>query len=167
MDRPELEALIARSVCGLSLGDYDSRQLNLALGTVFGVDSQLIADGTYFTARIDGRLAGCGGWSRRRTLFGADALAGREPDLLDPRCDAARIRAFFTDPGFARRGVGQALYDACEAAARADGFRALELMATLTGVALYRTLGFEAAARVEHDLGQGVTIAFVPMRREI
>jgi GNAT superfamily N-acetyltransferase len=166
-ERDALEALIAISARRLSAGDYSDAQLDRAIGTVFGVDSELIADGTYLVAEIDGALAGCGGWSRRATLFGADALQGRNSHLLDPAKDAAKIRAFFVHPDFARRGVGRALYEACAAAARKADFRALELMATLPGERLYRELGFVGSAPIDYDLGEGVSIRFVPMRKTL
>jgi GNAT superfamily N-acetyltransferase len=166
-ERPALEALIALSARELSRGDYTDGQLDRAIGTVFGVDTELIEDGTYLVAEIEGALAGCGGWSRRKTLFGADGRADREPGFLDPAVDAAKIRAFFVHPGFARRGVGRAIYDACEAGARAAGFGTLELMATLPGERLYRTLGFVGSQPIEYDMGGGLMIRFVPMRKSL
>ncbi|HWE46655.1 MAG TPA: GNAT family N-acetyltransferase [Caulobacteraceae bacterium] len=164
-ERAALEALIAASARELGGRDYSRAQLDRAIGNVFGVDSELIEDGTYLVAEIDGAAAGCGGWSRRKTLFGADGRAGRDPGRLDPAKDAARIRAFFVHPDFARRGVGRALYDRCEMEARAAGFGALELMATLGGIPLYSALGFEPAASIDYDLGAGLSMRFVPMRK--
>jgi GNAT superfamily N-acetyltransferase len=164
-ERATLEALIAVSARELSKGDYSDAQLDRAIGTVFGVDTELIEDGTYLVAEVEGRLAGCGGWSRRKTLFGADALPGRSSELLDPSRDAAKIRAFFVHPDYARRGVGRAILEACEQAARGAGFKALELMATLPGERLYRTLGFEGDPPVDYDLGAELMIRFVPMRK--
>jgi GNAT superfamily N-acetyltransferase len=166
-ERDALEALIARSARALSRGDYDDTQLDRAIGTVFGVDTELVRDGTYLAAEVDGTMAGCGGWSKRRTLFGADALAGRESGLLDPAVDAAKIRAFFVAPEWARRGVGRAILEACEAAAKDAGFQALELMATLPGERMYRALGFVGSDPMDYDMGQGLMIRFVPMRKTL
>ncbi len=166
-ERTALDALIALSSRKLGRAHYSDEQLDYAIGTVFGVDTDLIVDGTYLVAEIDGALAGCGGWSRRATLFGADAFDGRDPQALDPAHDAAKIRAFFVHPDFTRRGVGRAIYDRCEAEARAAGFRALELMGTLGGVPLYADLGFLADAPVQHPLRDGLTMEFVPMRKAL
>ena len=121
-DVPALTALIADSVMVLQAPDYSEAQRRGALGTVFGVDSRLIADKTYFVAQSEGIAVGCGGWSRRRTLFGGDAIAGKDDQELDPARDAARIRAFFVKPGWTRRGIGGQILAACEAAAQAAGF---------------------------------------------
>jgi GNAT superfamily N-acetyltransferase len=166
-ERPALEQLIADSARGLSQEDYTPAQIESAITHVFGVDTELVEDGTYLVVEHAGAPIACGGWSRRKTLFGGDRFAGRESGLLDPARDAAKIRAFFVHPAWARRGVGRALLEACEQAARAQGFRALELMATLPGVKLYRTLGFAGDQRVEHTMGDGTTITFVPMRKEL
>ena len=166
-DQPVLETLIAESARGLSREDYTERQIEAALGTAWGVDTQLIRDGTYFVAEADGEIVACGGWSRRKTLFGADRHSNRQPELLDPARDAARIRAFFVRPAWARQGIGRALLQRCEAEARAAGFRAAELMATLPGWRLYSAMGYRGEQRITHDLGGGVTIEFVPMRKEL
>jgi GNAT superfamily N-acetyltransferase len=164
---PLLEALIARSARALSKGFYTEAQVEAALGTAWGVDSELIRDGTYFAVEEAGTIVACGGWSRRKTLFGADRQPGRESALLDPAVDAARVRAFFVDPAWSRRGIGQALLAHCEAAARAEGFRAVELMATLPGEKLYEVYGYVATDRIHHPLGNGLTIEFVPMRKPL
>jgi GNAT superfamily N-acetyltransferase len=164
-DVPALEWLITASTRGLSRADYTDEQIEAALGSAMGVDSELIRDGTYFVVEAEGQLVGCGGWSRRRTLFGADAGTGRESALLDPSHEAARIRAFFVHPDWARRGIGRLLLDHCEAAARAHGFTAAELMATLPGQRLYRVCGYVAGVPIQHPLGDGLTIEFVPMRK--
>jgi GNAT superfamily N-acetyltransferase len=166
-DRPALEELIAESARGLSRGHYTDAQVEAALGSAFGVDSELILDGTYFVAEAEGRIVGCGGWSRRATLFGSDAQPGRRSDLLDPARDSARIRAFFVHPGWARRGIGRAILERCEEEARAHGFRAAELLATLPGHRLYRVLGYEGDERVAHELPGGVAIDFIPMRKAL
>jgi GNAT superfamily N-acetyltransferase len=166
-EREALDKLIALSARRLGGRDYSDEELDYAIGTVLGVDTDLIADGTYLVAEIDGARAGCGGWSRRATLFGADAFDGRDARRLDPATDAAKIRAFFVHPDFERRGVGRAIFDHCEAQARAAGFKALELMATLGGVPLYTALGFEGSAPIRHALGGGLEMEFVPMRKPL
>jgi GNAT superfamily N-acetyltransferase len=166
-DRAEIEGLIATSARDLSRGDYTDAQVEAALGSAFGFDSQLVADGTYFVVE-DGRvLVGCGGWSFRATRFGSDGQAGRSAAVLDPSTDAARIRAFFVHPDHARRGLGRALLERCESEARAQGFRAAELTATLPGLRLYATCGYTGGARETHPLPGGLTIEFVPMRKAL
>jgi len=129
---------------------------------VMGLDRQLVADGTYFLAEIDGEPAGCGGWSKRATLYGGDHSEGlREPRLLDPAREPARIRAMYTNPRFARRGVGRAVLEHCEAAARAAGFSGVELMATLSGEPLYRVAGYRVIEEIIDERGG----APVPMKR--
>jgi GNAT superfamily N-acetyltransferase len=166
-DAAQIEALISRSIRALGAGDYSAQQIEGALEGAFGLDSQLIADGTYFVVESEGRLIACGGWSYRRTLFGGDARAGRDPGSLDPRADAAKIRAFFVDPAAARRGIGSALLAHCEAEARRRGFRRAELMATLPGVRLYQARGYLPGASVQHPLRPGLAIGFVPMSKRL
>jgi GNAT superfamily N-acetyltransferase len=166
-DRPALGELIAESARGLSRPDYTDAQVEAALGSAFGVDSELIADGTCFVAEADGQIVGCGGWSRRATLFGGDAQPGRQSELLDPSRDSARIRAFFVHPDWARRGIGRAILEECEAEALAHGFQSVELLATLPGHRFYRTLGYSGDERVAHELKDGVTIDFIPMRKPL
>jgi GNAT superfamily N-acetyltransferase len=165
-DRPALQILIARSARVLGAGDYRREQIEGALQGAFGVDSQLIDDGTYFVAETAGSLIGCGGWSWRRTLFGGDSHTERNARELDALTDAAKIRAFFVDPGYARRGVGRALLERCEAEARARGFTRFELMGTLPGARLYQALGYVADELIHYPVAPGVTIEFVPMRKE-
>ncbi len=168
-DVEPLRALIRESVVGLGGRDYSVEQLASALTHLFGVDTRLIDDGTYFVVEHPG-LSGpvaCGGWSRRRTLFGGDQYAERSDDRLDPRTEAARIRAFFVHPEYARRGIGARLIDACERAARAEGFRRMELMATLTGIPLYERRGFVARERVELVLPDGISFPLVRMDRPL
>lgn len=164
-DCDTLRELIARSARELSRGDYSPEQVEGALRGAFGVDTQLIRDGTYFVAEARGRIVGCGGWSRRRTLFGGDAREGRDAAELNPAVDAAKIRAFFIDPDYARRGIGRAILERCEAEARARGFRRFEMMATLPGQKLYRVLGYVPGTPVEHPVGDGISIRFVPMSK--
>lgn len=166
-DCPAMEQLMANSARGLSQADYGAAQIEAAIADVFGVDTELIHDGTYFAVEHAGVLVGCGGWSRRKTLFGGDQYAQRESGLLDPAHDAAKIRAFFVLPAWARRGIGRALLDTCEAEARAQGFRRCELMATLPGLKLYRACGYIAGEPVTYELGAGVRIEFVPMHKSL
>jgi GNAT superfamily N-acetyltransferase len=164
-DIPGIEQLIARAWRALSRSDYTPEQIEAALGDALGVDSQLVHDGTYFVGEVDGRLVACGGWSWRRTLFGSDGGAGRQPDPLDPARDPARIRAFFVDPDWARRGLGRAVLELCEREALASGFTSASLMATLPGERLYRACGYTGGTAIEHELTAGVTIRFVPMHK--
>ena len=170
-DIPVLRELIRASVLGLQAADYTPEQLELALEHVFGVDTQLINDGTYFVAeaRVDNTdvIAGCGGWSKRKTLFGSDNWAGREDALLDPARDAAKIRAFFVHPAWARRGVGSRILGVCEAAAAAQGFRRLEMGATLTGVPLYLARGYVAREHREVPLVPGLSLPIVHMEKQL
>jgi GNAT superfamily N-acetyltransferase len=164
-DVPALTTLIAESVMVLQAPDYSEAQRRGALGTVFGVDSRLIADKTYLVAQCQGIAVGCGGWSRRRTLFGGDAVAGKDDQELDPARDAARIRAFFVKPGWTRRGIGGQILGACEAAAQAAGFREFELMATLTGIALYRAHGYACREPYMAPLPNGLALPMVRMTK--
>ena len=166
-DLPALRALIPLSARALSRGYYTEEQTEGAIRYVFGPDSRLIADGTYFAAEEDGKLTGCGGWSRRRTLFGGDQMKSAEDPLLDPATEAARIRAFFVHPMFARRGVGSAILGACMDAARAAGFRRMELASTLPGVPLYEAFGFEKREPIEVPLPGGVVLPVIRMERAL
>ena len=171
-DVARLRELIEASVRGLQAGDYSPAQLESALRTVYGVDTQLISDGTYFAAEAEegsaeAVLVGCGGWSRRKTLYGGDQFAGREDSLLDPAKDAAKIRAFFVHPAWARRGIGGMILEACERAAWAAGFRRLEMGATLTGVPFYRAKGYVELEAVEAPMENGLTLPIVRMGRRV
>jgi GNAT superfamily N-acetyltransferase len=166
-DRPAISALINASARHLSRADYSAEQIEGAIATVFGVDTNLIIDETYFVAVSAGELIGCGGWSRRRTLFGGDQYSSRDASELDPKTEAAKIRAFFVHPEHARKGIARAILEICEAAARASGFQALELMSTLPGVKLYRACGYEGCDCAELDIGPGVSIRLAPMRKEL
>jgi GNAT superfamily N-acetyltransferase len=165
-DVPTLKALIARSARGLS-EDYRPAQIEVALRGAFGVDSQLLADGTYFVVEADGQMVGSGGWSFRATLFGGDARRGRDSATQDPKTQAAKIRSFFVDPNHARRGIGTLLLDHCENEARAHGFSRIELMATLPGAKLYAARGYVASSKVHVDLGSGESIEFIPMSKAL
>lgn len=165
-DAPELHALIERSVRGLQTADYSEAQINGALGKLLGLDTQLIRDRTYFVAQVPDRIVGCGGWSRRRKLFGSDGSADREDALLDPKRDAAKIRAFFVHPDWARRGVGTAILNACETAAEEAGFARFEMGATLTGVPLYLARGYRILDRIENPLPNGEVLPIVRMAKD-
>src|SRR5271168_1719182 len=166
-DVPALQALIARSARALSTQDYRPSQVEGALKGAFGVDTQLLADQTYYVVEEAGQFVGCGGWSFRSTLFGGDARKDRDSSLLDPKIHAAKIRAFFVAPSHARRGIGSLLLDRCEQEAREHGFSHMELMATLPGVKLYAVRGYEGTAVVHFDVGCGETIEFIPMRKTL
>jgi GNAT superfamily N-acetyltransferase len=178
-----LETLIDASVRGLQTADYTPLQIERALKSVYGVDTQLIADGTYFVAEVSslassgmdhsgvreprGLIVGCGGWSKRRTLYGGDHWALRENALLDPTQDAAKIRAFFVHPDWIRRGIGSRILEACENAAIAAGFRRLEMGSTLTGVPLYQARGYIEQERIEVPLGEGIFLPIVRMEKRV
>ncbi|HEX2331053.1 MAG TPA: GNAT family N-acetyltransferase [Candidatus Angelobacter sp.] len=170
-DIPTLRELIAASVRGLQAKDYTPSQLESALASVYGVDTQLVSDGTYFA--VDAGLetgtviVGCGGWSKRKTLFGGDVWHGREDSLLDPEKDAAKIRAFFVLPAWARRGIGTLILDACEAAAKEAGFKRLEMGATLTGVPFYKQMGYSVIEEIDVPLANGEALAIVRMGKDI
>ena len=195
-DVPALTALIEASARVLQTEDYTPAQIEGALQAVFGVDTQLIADGTYIVAQAascsEGRspadsstpagsesnslgnsssssaqwiIVGCGGWSKRKTLYGSDHWTGREDALLDPHCDAAKIRAFFIHPNWARRGVGTLILDACEQAARAAGFTRYEMGATLTGAKLFGAKGYVAVKPISIPLANGETLPVIHMEK--
>jgi N-acetylglutamate synthase-like GNAT family acetyltransferase len=166
-DIPALDELIARSARGLSAADYRPAQIEGALMGAFGVDSQLLADETYFLVEEQGHILGCGGWSFRSTLFGGDARSGRDSSILDPNSQPAKIRAFFVHPYHARRGIGSLLLNHCEQQARACGYSRVELMATLPGAKLYAARGYVGGAMVQFDVGAGEAIEFIPMQKSL
>lgn len=166
-DLEGLRHLIELSARELSAGDYTPAQIEGALRGAFGVDTQLIRDGTYFVVEQDGAFVACGGWSHRRTMFGGDAREGRDSGELDPATDAARVRAFFVHPAATRRGLAASLLERCEAEAWSRGFRRLELMATLPGVRFYAARGYVPAASIQWSLGDGLAIEFVPMSKAL
>jgi GNAT superfamily N-acetyltransferase len=180
-DVPVLRELIDASVRGLQTQDYTPAQIEGALQTVFGVDSQLIADGTYIVAEAEAHaidrarpknapferiIVGCGGWSKRKTLYGGDHWTGREEALLDPHSDAAKIRAFFIHPDWARRGVGSMLLQACENAARSAGFTRYEMGATLTGAKLFGARGYIAMKPISIPLVNGESLPVIHMEKQ-
>jgi GNAT superfamily N-acetyltransferase len=167
-DVPTLRVLIDTSVRGLQAADYTPAQIEGALQSVYGVDSQLIADGTCYVVETgDASVVACGGWSKRKTLFGGDRWMAREDSLLDPRHDPAKIRAFFVHPDWVRRGIGSVILEACEKAATAAGFTRLEMGATLTGVPLYRARGYVALESLDVPLQNGESIKVVRMEKRI
>lgn len=160
-DLPQLLAIMDAAIGQLQAAFLSPEEI-ASSRAVMGLDRQLVADRTYFVAEIDGAIAGCGGWSKRATLYGGDhSTSLREPRLLDPQTEAARVRAMYTDPAFARRGVGRAVLEHCENAARAAGFARAELMATLSGEPLYRVAGYAVIEEIREYRG-GVP---VPMKR--
>jgi len=164
-DLPALRALMERAINTLQAGFLTPEQI-AASRAIMGLDTQLIEDGTYFLVTIDGALAGCGGWSRRNTLYGGDHSPGRNAALLDPARDAARVRAMYTHPDFARRGVGRAILALCERAAAAEGFTRVELAATLSGLPLYEAAGYAPIRHFEDDRG-GVAVPLVLMGKVV
>lgn len=179
-DIPNLRALIDTSVRGLQAADYSLEQIEGALKTVFGVDSQLIEDETYFIAEVKSKVKsktkgdgaetiaiGCGGWSKRKTLFGGDQWTGRKDSLLDPRADAAKIRSFFIHPDWPRHGIGSAILETCEAAAKSAGFSRAEMGATLTGVKLFQVRGYVPIESIEIPLENGASLPVVRMTKQL
>ncbi|WP_203919055.1 GNAT family N-acetyltransferase [Rugosimonospora africana] len=164
-DVPALRTVMDAAIGQLQRGFLTETQI-ASSRAVMGLDTQLVEDGTYYLVESEGRVAGCGGWSRRATLYGGDTAPGRNARLLDPAVDAARVRAMYTDPAFARRGVGRMVLARCEAAAAAEGFTRLELMATLAGQPLYTAYGFEPVEYVEDATG-GAPVPLVKMAKRI
>lgn len=161
-DMPVLSALMDRAI-GELLQDFLPPEGVRASYEIMGLDTQLIADGTYFVVEDAGSIAGCGGWSRRATLFGGDHSAGRDAAMLDPKVDAARVRAMYTHPDHTRKGVGRLILDACEAAARAEGFSRVEMAATLGGVPLYRACGYHDIEPFEAVTSTGYRVPLIRM----
>jgi N-acetylglutamate synthase-like GNAT family acetyltransferase len=164
-DVPALQALIERSALALSVGFYTQQQTEAVTREVFGVDSRLIEDSTYYVVEADATILACGGWGRRSTSFGGDQAKTASERLLDPATEAAKIRAFFVDPAWARRGLGSMLMTHCTAQAAAAGFTQFELVATMPGEPLYRALGFAVAERFDLVLGGGIHVPVACMRR--
>ena len=164
-DITELDALIPLSARTLQLGYYSEEQIEGAIGTVFGVDSQLIKDGTYFVTITSDLIVGCGGWSKRKTLYGSDRLKKAEDPLRDPTTEPAMIRAFFVHPTYARHGIGRKLMELSEDAARSAGFVRIEILATLAGEPLYRVFGYDVVESFNLALTNGATMPVVRMRK--
>jgi GNAT superfamily N-acetyltransferase len=170
-DVPSLREVIEESVRGLQTNEYSPAQIDGALRSVYGVDTQLIADGTYFVAEVSEppklQIVACGGWSKRNTLYGGDQYSQREDSLLDPARDAARIRAFFVRPAWARRGIGGMILEASEKAASEAGFSRLEMGATLSGVAFYKAKGYAEVENQEVRLSNGELLRIMKMTKKI
>jgi GNAT superfamily N-acetyltransferase len=166
-DIPVLQELIASSARGLGKGYYTDAQTESAIRHVFGVDSQLISDGTYYAVEADGIIVACGGWSKRNKLFGGDQYGKEIAPLLDPEKDTARIRAFFVHPGYARRGIGQMLISACEKAAIEHGFRKMEMGATLPGVPFYAAMGYDELEPIDLPMPDDEIISIVRMGKSL
>lgn len=164
-DIAALKALMDAAITELQKPFLDDRQI-ASSRAIMGLDTQLIDDGTYFIVEADGALAGCGGWSRRATLYGGDQTTGRSAALLDPTKDAARIRAMYTHPRHARKGVGRLIISLCEDAAKSEGFDRMELMSTMAGEPLYRTCGYEPVERLMDDRG-GVPVPVLRMTKSL
>lgn len=166
-DVPTLKKLIPESVRELSKNYYTQQQTESAIQYIFGVDTQLIADGTYYIAEAEGEIVGCGGWSKRKTMFGGDQMKAEVDPLLDPLTDAGRIRAFFIHPQWARRGIGRRIIQSCEQAARAGGFTRMELVATLPGEPLYAAMGYEVTRRFDQPVPDGTAIPLAHMEKAL
>lgn len=166
-ERDAISHLIAESARHLSRDHYAHAQIEAAVASVFGVDSSLIEDGTYFVVEQNRMLIGCGGWSRRKTLYGGDQFSSRDTAYVDPEREPARIRAFFVHPEHARKGVARAILSVCEREAKEHGFRALELLSTLPGVKFYESCGYSSNGDFDLELDDGVKIPFVPMRKQL
>jgi len=166
-DVPALEALIPLSVRGLQAPYYSQAQMDAALGPVFGVDRQLVRDGTYFVAERDGAIVGCGGWSRRRSLYGGDGGRAGEDGPLDPERDPARVRAFFVHPAWARLGIGRSIMAACERAIVEARFRTVDIVATLAGEPLYASFGYAVVERYEVPMAGGLSLPVVRMTKSM
>ncbi|CAN7762580.1 MULTISPECIES: GNAT family N-acetyltransferase [unclassified Variovorax] len=164
-DIDALRALMDAAISELQKPFLDESQI-ASSRAIMGLDTQLIDDGTYFVVEADGRLAGCGGWSRRATLYGGDQSPGRSAVLLDPAKDAARVRAMYTHPQHTRKGVGRLILSLCEGAARSEGFKKVELMATMAGEPLYRACGYEPCERLTDDRG-GVAVPILRMSKPL
>lgn len=168
-DIPALSDLIEQSVRALNAREYDQTQVETALRHMIGVDTQMIADGTYYVAEIDGEIAGCGGWSRRKQLYGRGQgeMGTDAHQFLDPQTEPAKVRAFFVHPRWERRGIGRLLLQTCEQAAARAGFATLELMATLTGAPLYAACGFARIEACDVPLPGGVNFPAIKMVKSI
>jgi GNAT superfamily N-acetyltransferase len=162
-DIPRLEPLVRAAIDELQQGFLDEAQIRSS-HAIMGIDTQLIDDGTYFVVESEGQIVGCGGWSRRATLYGGDHTAGRDAAILDPARHPAKVRAMYTHPAFTRRGVGRLILSLCEAAAAAEGYTSVELMATLAGQPFYEATGFEAVEHVEEPAG-GTPVPLLRMRK--
>ncbi|HLX71541.1 MAG TPA: GNAT family N-acetyltransferase [Verrucomicrobiae bacterium] len=166
-DIPAVNALIPLSVHTLQASYYSTAQMEAALGPIFGVDRQLIRDGTYFVVEREEKVIGCGGWSRRRSLYGSDSARTGEDGLLDPQHDAARVRAFFVHPEWARRGIGRSIMVECERAIELAGFRNVEIVATLAGEPLYAAFGYAVTEHYDILMAGGLKLPVVRMAKRM
>jgi GNAT superfamily N-acetyltransferase len=166
-DIPAIRALILLSVAGLQADTYSTEQRAGAMGSVYGTDRQMIADGTYFVIERDGEVAACGGWSWRRTAFGGDGGMAKDDTPLDPKTEPARIRAFFVDPNCARQGLGTLILQECERRARAMGFLRMEMTSTLAGIPFYLRYGYAEKEKLSLPLASGVTLPVVRMEKAL
>jgi GNAT superfamily N-acetyltransferase len=164
-DLDALRALMDAAISELQKPFLDESQI-ASSRMIMGLDTQLVEDGTYFIVEADGEIVGCGGWSRRATLYGGDQTPGRSAALLDPARDAARVRAMYTHPQHTRKGIGRLILSLCEEAARAEGFTKVELMATMSGVPLYRACGYEPGERILDNRG-GVAVPLLRMSKSL
>jgi GNAT superfamily N-acetyltransferase len=164
-DVPALTAVMDAAIAELQRSFLDDAQI-ASSRAIMGIDTQLIDDGTYFVVESGGEVAGCGGWSRRATLYGGNQTPGRDASLLDPAVDAARVRAMYTSPAHARRGVGRLILSLCESAAAAEGFTRLELVSTLAGEPLYTAYGFRPVERLEDATG-GAPVPIIRMEKPV
>jgi GNAT superfamily N-acetyltransferase len=165
-DLPELTALMDASIRTLVGAYLDAARVEASFDFM-GVDTQLIEDGTYFVVECEQRIAGCGGWSRRATMYGGDHTRGRDARLLDPATEPARVRAMYTHPDFVRRGIGRLVLSLCEAAAAREGFRSLELVATVAGEPLYRACGFTVIERIDVPTTRSLSVPGARMAKRI
>lgn len=162
-----LNKLIHASARTLSQADYSMQDIEDLIHFVFGVDSELIFDQTYLVIEKEGVYVACGGWSKRRTLFGSDICEARESGYLDPSKDAAKIRAFFVHPDFSRQGLAKRLLDQCEKAAKKSGFTKMELMSTLPGIKFYQSQGYKGQDKIDYSLPNGRVVKFLPMSKTL
>lgn len=165
-DLPELRTLMTQAIRQLLAAYLDPARVEASF-EIMGVDTQLIEDGTYFAVECEGQLVGCGGWSRRATLFGGDQSANRDARLLNPEVEPARVRAMYTHPDYVRRGIGRLVLSLCEAAAAREGFRSLDLVATVAGEPLYSSYGFSVVERMEVPTSKGVTVPCARMSKQV
>jgi len=166
-DVPALKELIPLSARELSKGYYTPKQVESAIKYIFGVDTQLIVDKTYYVAEAEEQIVGCGGWSKRKTMFGGDQMKQESDPMLDPKEDAGRIRAFFIHPDWARKGIGRRIIQACEDAAKVDGFTRMELVATLPGEPLYAAMGYDVTERFDIPMSDGTGLPAAHMKRQL
>lgn len=166
-DVPTLQKLIPESARALSEGYYTPQQVESALQYIFGVDTQLVADKTYYVAEAGEQIVGCGGWSKRKTLYGGDQMKAEQDPILDPNKDTGRIRAFFIHPDWARRGIGRRIIQTCEEAARRDGFTRMELVATLPGEPLYAAMNYAATRHYDLSMPDGTPLPVAHMQKEL